>query len=217
MDKERFCRLWNRCAGAGQQRAAALFSALDAYYGEPHRHYHTGVHIEDCLSRMDLAAAQLVQPDSVELAVWFHDVIYQPGAADNERRSADWFAEQAAGLLAPDLIRRVENYIMSTTHCEPPADDGAQWVVDVDLSGLGMETDMFQRDGDNIRREFTHLSDAEFIRGQTRFLQSLLDRERIYYTPFFYDLCETRARRNIRNTLERYAGGAALSPGASGG
>lgn len=217
MDKERFCRLWNRCAGAGQRRAAALFSALDAYYGEPHRHYHTGVHIEDCLSRMDLAAAQLVQPDSVELAVWFHDVIYQPGAADNERRSADWFAEQAAGLLAPDLIRRVENYIMSTTHCQPPADDGAQWVVDVDLSGLGMETDMFQRDGDNIRREFTHLSDAEFIRGQTRFLQGLLDRERIYYTPFFYDLCETRARRNIRNTLERYAGGAALSPGASGG
>lgn len=217
MDKERFCRLWKRCTGAGQQRTAALFSALDAYYGEPHRHYHTGIHIEDCLSRMDLAAAQLVHPDSVELAVWFHDVIYQPGAADNERRSADWFVEQATGLLAPDFIRRVENYIMSTTHCEPPADDGAKWVVDVDLSGLGMETSMFQRDGDSIRREFTHLSDAEFIRGQTRFLQSLLDRERIYYTPFFHDLCETRARRNIRSTLEHYAGGAALSPGASGG
>lgn len=217
MDKERFCRLWKRCADAGQQRTAALFAALEAYYSEPHRHYHTGTHIEDCLSRMDLAAAQLAHPDSVELAVWFHDVIYQPGAADNERRSADWFAEQAAGLLAPERIRRVEDYIMSTTHCEPPADHGAQWVVDVDLSGLGMETDRFQRDGDNIRREFAHLSDAEFIRGQTRFLQNLLHRERIYHTAFFYDLCETRARRNIRNTLERYAGGGVLSPGASGG
>ena len=203
MDKDRFCRLWNRCAGAGHSEAAAVFEELDAYYREPHRYYHTGGHIADCLSRMDLAAAQLGRSNSVELAVWFHDVIYVSGAADNERKSADWFAEKAAGQLPPELIRRVEGCIMSTTHGAPPADDESRFVVDVDLSGLGMEPRPFRRDGDNIRKEFPGMSDAEFQRGQNRFLQKLLDRERIYFTPFFYHLCEARARRNIRATLKR--------------
>ena len=210
LDRERFCRLWRRCAGGDDPHGAdAIFAELAAYYGEPHRHYHTGVHINDCLSRMEQAAAELGRSDSVELAIWFHDAIYVSGAADNEAQSAEWFAGKADGVLPPDLSRQVEDYIMSTTHREPPTDPGAQFVVDVDLSGLGMSPQMFKRDGDNIRKECAALSDAEFMRGQTRFLQSLLDRERIYLTDFFHNLCEAPARRNVGEILERYA--AALS------
>ena len=212
LDKDRFCRLWARCAGAdhgsaGMVFAGTVFDALAEYYREPHRYYHTGGHINDCLSRMDSAEAELGRSDGVELAIWFHDVIYQSGAADNEQLSAEWFAEKAAGVFPPELVRRVEGYIMSTIHREPPVDEEAKFVVDVDLSGLGMPRPMFQRDGDNIRREFAHLSDAEFSRGQGGFLQKLLDRDRIFLTSFFHDLCETRARRNISEVLDRYASG----------
>ncbi len=218
MDKSRFCRLWQRNLRPGvvadEQLAGAVFEELAAHYGEPHRHYHTGGHIDDCLSRMDLAAEQLGHSDSVELAIWFHDVIYESGAADNERRSADWFIEKAADRFPPEMIRRVEGYIMSTTHREPPTDHGAQFVVDVDLSGIGMPAQSFWRDGDNIRKEFVAglgISEAEFLRGQSRFLENLLARERIYSTPFFHDLCEARARRNIGEVLTLYAEQAAAA------
>lgn len=195
---------------------AALFARLDAYYREPHRHYHNGGHIDDCLARLDLAYAQVDggvdDADAVELALWFHDVIYQLGAPDNEQRSAEWFAAQAAGHLPVDFIDRVAGYILDTTHREAPAAPGAKWVVDADLSGIGMDGESFGRDGDKIRREFAHLSDAEFARGQAGFLRGLLARERIYYTDFFRDLCEARARRNIESVLAGHAGAGAESP-----
>lgn len=212
LDKARFARLWQRCAGgatatdAAAAAGAAVFNKLNAHYAEPHRHYHNAGHIIDCLARMDLAAdaiAPLAHSDGVELAVWFHDVIYESGAPDNEQRSADWFAEVARPWFAPALVREVEGYIMSTLHREIPTDVGAQFVVDVDLSGLGMPRESFFRDGANIRKEFPHLSDADYLRGQNGFLQTLLARERIYATDFFYQLCEARARENIREVLER--------------
>ena len=117
LDARRFGRLWSRCGG---RDSAAVFAALADYYREPHRHYHTGGHINDCLARMDLAAGALGQSDGVELAIWFHDVIYESGAPDNEQRSADWFAEQAGGALSAAQIREVVGYIMSTVHCDEP-------------------------------------------------------------------------------------------------
>ena len=208
LDKQRFCRLWSHSSGHSShgeaQDAAAddIFEALATHYREPHRHYHTGGHINDCLSRMDLAKAALGHSASVELAIWFHDVIYLTGDPENERKSADWFAEKAAGVLSPEMIREVDGYIMSTLHREKPDDEGAKFVVDVDLSGLGMAPESFKRDGDNIRKEFGDMSEIEFIRGQAGFLQKLLDRDSIYFTPFFYDLCEAPARRNIRGVLD---------------
>jgi len=143
--------------------------------------------------------------DCIELAIWFHDVIYVSGAADNEQRSAELFARRAAGSLPPEMIDQIEGYIMSTTHHEPPTDEGSKFVVDIDLSGFGLPPELFRRDGDNIRKEFDYMSEAEFICGQTKFLQKLLDRSNIYSTSFFHDRYEARARRNISETIERYA------------
>lgn len=214
MNEARFCRLWARC-GAPAEGAGAVFAQLDAHYREAHRHYHNGGHIDDCLARLDLAAAaaDVDDADAVEMALWFHDVIYELGAPDNEQLSAEWFGAQAAGRLPADFIGRVEDYINSTTHRAEPAAAGAKWVVDADLGGLGMDDDAFERDGARIRREFAHVPEAEFARGQAGFLRGLLERERIFYTDFFRDLCEARARRHIREVLARHPGDGAPPPG----
>ncbi|MGI9311888.1 MAG: HD domain-containing protein [bacterium] len=213
LDHARFRELWRRCADraadsvdndAATTDVDSLFAELTGYYREPHRHYHTEAHIHECLSRMDLASPALGRSDGVELAVWFHDAIYQPGAADNEARSAQWFARKARGALNLELIGEVEGYILATTHCDAPTEAGARFVVDVDLSGMGMDATAFQRDGDNIRKEAAALDDAEFCRRQGGFLRKLLARERIYTTDFFHDLCEARARENIHAALTRY-------------
>jgi len=208
--EERFCRIWRRCTAADEAAAAAMFAEVAARYREPHRHYHTAAHIEECLTRMDSAVDSYPprDADAVELAVWFHDVIYTAGAFDNEAKSAGWFSAMAdAAGCTSALYSRVSSIILETAHFAPPNTADSKLVVDVDLSGLGMEAESFWRDGRNIRKESAGLSDDEYIRGQGKFLSKLLRRKRIYSTPFFYVWCEEPARRNIRVALERYARG----------
>lgn len=204
LDATRFIKLWQ---SQGGDRGAQMFAEIARYYAEDSRFYHTAQHIVECLHKMDSVAKQSPKDKAVELAIWFHDVIYVIGAPDNEAQSALWFASQARGQLPDELIKRVSEYIHATTHQQPPSDPGAQLVVDIDLSGLGNPTDKFHHDGANIRREMSHLSDAEFCKCQSGFLQSLLKREYIYCTELFRQRYERRARENINNALARYAKG----------
>src|SRR6185436_2336575 len=87
LDRDRWNALW-RAAGAMQDTAPRC-DQLIQLYNEPHRHYHNSRHITDCLSEFDLTRHLAKEPIAVELAIWFHDAIYDPRAADNEERSAD--------------------------------------------------------------------------------------------------------------------------------
>lgn len=201
LNRERFCRLWDRCSNVSSTNSDAIFNELNTLYQQPHRHYHGPCHIKDCLSRLDLAAKMYGNLDSVELSIWLHDAIYVTGAADNEQKSAEWFAKKANSILPQQMIAEVEGYINQTTHTEIPSDENSKLVVDVDLSGLGMPWEEYHCDGLKIRKEFAHLSDDEFFPKQNKFLQSLLDRDRLFLTDFFYQMCEAQARKNIRKTL----------------
>src|SRR5437660_7778156 len=62
---------------------------LVSFYSEPHRHYHNQGHISECLDEFDASRYLARRPLAVELAIWFHDAIYETRAADNEEKSAD--------------------------------------------------------------------------------------------------------------------------------
>ncbi len=203
LDRERFERLWGRCcAGGGAAGAGEAFARVAAGYAEPHRRYHTEAHILHCLEQFDLAAAEVGEPDALELAVWFHDVIYEPDAPDNERRSADLFLELAGPGAEPALRERVERLIMATVHRAPPAGPDAGYMVDIDLSSFGLPWERFLRDSVAVREEFPHIPDAEFYARQIEFLGMLLARPRFCFTEFFRARHERRARANIRRYLD---------------
>ena len=195
MDRQRFEALWSRCIGAG---ARDVFDELDTLYGEPHRRYHTGAHIEHCLRQFDLAADRMDEPDAVEMAVWFHDAIYEISAKDNELRSAELFAAMA-GRRGPEGYReKVRRLIMATTHLDPPPRTlDEEFMVDIDLSSFGRPWEEFLSDSREVRAELAHISDAEFYPRQKKFLESLAARSRICFTEFFRERHERRARENI--------------------
>ena len=201
LNRRRFERLWSRSIGDG---ARAVFDELDALYGEAHRRYHTAGHIEHCLRQFDLGAGRMDEPDVVEMALWFHDAIYDIPGADNELRSAELFAARAAGRGSAAFRSDVHRLVMATTHLEPPpATLDESFIVDIDLSSFGRPWEEFLSDSRAVRAEHPHLPDAEFYPRQKKFLESLAARPVFCFTEFFRDRHEARARRNIERLCAR--------------
>jgi predicted metal-dependent HD superfamily phosphohydrolase len=141
------------------------------------------------------------QPDTVELALWFHDVVYEPGSATNEADSAALFRGLAKGA-DPALVDTVAALILDTRHIAPPGDGDARLLVDIDLAGLGQPWEGFLDDSRALRREQAATADAEYYRGEAAFLGRLLGRKHLYCTDFFRSRYEQRARLNIRRCLD---------------
>lgn len=202
---DRFEGLWQRCLvhDAGDDSDVIHRRLVDGY-NEPQRHYHTLEHVEHCLRMFDDCRSRLQDPDAVELAVWFHDVVFEPGVCDNERRSADLYLELSNGVHDDSRRTLVESLIMATLHdgnsLEHP---DAAYMVDIDLSSFGLSWADFLRDSENLRRENATLTDDEYYRKQTRFQHFLLARARFFVSDFFSERFEAQARANLERYFEQ--------------
>ncbi|AGW90535.1 MULTISPECIES: HD domain-containing protein [Cupriavidus] len=192
--EDRFLALWTRSGGA---RARAAFADLARYYAEPTRHYHTLDHVRRCLRDFDWAhsAIPAADVDAVELALWCHDVIYVPGATDNEQRSAEWIRHWSASGIA--AAERIAGLILETTHADIPASVAGRFTADIDLAALGSSRARFRQNGICLRAERTDLDDAAYDAAERTFLRALLDSPRIYHTDLFHARYEDPARDNL--------------------
>lgn len=188
----RFESLWMRCGG---QRARDTYAELSAHYTGPGRYYHTLYHVRRCLRDLDWARARIPDVDAVELALWCHDVIYIPGAPDNEARSADWFVCRADGRIAG--ADRVATMILDTTHTGVPADLAGCYAADIDLATLGSPGTRFRRNAMLLRAERPDMNDIGYDAAERKYLGRLLARPRLYHTDLFHDRYEAPARRNL--------------------
>ena len=198
---EAWSGLWERL-GAGADPRPVHRAVLRAYT-EPHRHYHTLEHIARVLGLFDAVRERCRQPDEAELALWVHDLVYDPGAADNEERSATlarrWLVD---GGVAEPRTQHVATLILATRHRAPPDDDDARYVVDIDLSILGAPQGEFDRYERQVRQEYAVRSDEEWRERRAALLRVFLERPRIYQTLELAVL-EAPARANLVRSLAR--------------
>jgi len=138
----------------------------------------------------------------VELALWFHDAVYDPKAADNEERSAA-LAERCLleGGIPDALTETVAKLVMATKHHEVNASADAGLMVDVDLSILGREEKRFSEYEQQIRQEYEWVPDAVFTLKRAEILKKFHSRDRIYTTEWFYNKYERQARTNLSASI----------------
>src|SRR6266852_2436873 len=222
----RWTNLWRELGAT--QCDPRLFEELIARYREPHRRYHTVQHLEECLAQLDGAHTSAEHASEAELALGFHDAIYDTTRQDNEERSADWARDSslAAGVSGA-AAQRVRELVMSTRHAALPAGADAQLLVDVDLSILGASAERFDEYERQIREEHAWVPDLLFRSERQRILEEFLARPSIFSTRTFRDRLESQARTNLARSIaaltnassptcnpDRGASRAGLRPGA---
>ena len=178
--------------------APAGLPALLARYREPQRHYHTLQHLEECFAAFDLLRSQAARPGEIELALWFHDAVYDPTRRDNEALSAELAADclRSAGADA-DVIDRVRSMILATRHHEAGDDGDCAILLDADLAILGAAPTRFADYERQIRAEYAHVPDDAYRIGRGKVLAGFLERPRLYLTALFFERYEQQARRNL--------------------
>ncbi|MET0681782.1 MAG: hypothetical protein ABWZ29_00405 [Casimicrobiaceae bacterium] len=198
---ERFTDLWGRCvASPPSPDGAAVYADLRSRYEAPFRRFHNLGHIGDCLRLCDEVAALLEDRDAVEFALWFHDAVYDIGAATNELRSAELFLTVSGG--APFMFRhRVCDHILATRHLDTVQENDRRFIVDIDLSGFGAPWEEFMRNGALLRDESADVPDVKYHCGQVAFLSRLHKRRYFFATEYFRARFETIARENLRRVL----------------
>lgn len=184
-----------------------LYAELIARYAERHRKYHTARHLDECFARLDEARSLAVHPFEIELALWFHDAVYDVRGHDNEERSAVWAEEAArAAGLANVVGERVRLLILATKHDAEPASSDAALLVDVDLAILGTAAERFDEYERQIREEYAWVPSVLFRSKRREILEGFLARPHVYNTSHFQDRYEASARANLSRSIAQLGG-----------
>jgi predicted metal-dependent HD superfamily phosphohydrolase len=201
--EDRLRPLWAESFRAvGIEPPMPAFAELVERYSEPQRAYHTLQHIAECFDRLD-EARDVPERAAIAIALFFHDVVYDPTAGDNEEQSAAWGTRilDAAGA-SREIGAKVSALILATKHDHVPTERSAQLIVDIDLSILGAERSRYDEYEAQIRREYAFVPEGAFRLGRGKFLRKFLERPAIFSTAHFRRRYEARARVNLARSLE---------------
>lgn len=173
--------------------------SLVAAYSEPHRRYHTLDHVVEMLDCLAGSRHLAANPDTVALAVWYHDAVYAPDAppAGNEQASAARLAADYAGAESAPA----QAIILHSAHHGPSDDADTQLFCDLDLYRLGVGYDEFRGHSRAVRDEYSHVDDTAWALGRGGFFRGMLARDPLYQTDFWRDRLEAQARDNLARTI----------------
>jgi len=181
--------------------ANQAFTDLVNTYSQPYRHYHNLKHLDHVLSTINTLQIYAQDLPSVKLAAWFHDIIYNTHAQDNEDKSADYAANILENLGIPTSnINTVHQLILNTKNHQSN-DLDSQVLLDADLAILAAKPVEYQEYAQAIRQEYAWVSELEYITGRRQVLKGFLQRERIYFTPLMFESGEKSARDNLEREI----------------
>ncbi|MBT4423956.1 hypothetical protein HOC87_06320 [Candidatus Bathyarchaeota archaeon] len=186
-----------------QDRLSQVHEKLINRYSDTHRHYHNIDHIAACLNEFNEVEHLLQNPVEVWLAVWFHDVVYDPKAHDNEERSVDYAEKALREIIGEVTLENISRLIMATKHYRPASDHDSKFIQDIDLTILGGHRDRFDEYEESIRMEYSWVPENRFRKGRADILSGFIERSTIYQTKYFRKKYEETARANLYYSISK--------------
>jgi predicted metal-dependent HD superfamily phosphohydrolase len=199
----RWQKLWQRF---GVEEAKTTGENLLSVWQQGNRHYHSVDHLQAVLRELDWAKENMKEDarafDLVELALWYHDAIYDAKAKDNEEQSAQLFERDARKLELPEKdIADVANLIRLTAGHAGAKTFAEKLMMDCDLAILGADRESFDRYDRGIAKEYNHVAAPLYALGRRKVLKGFLDRLQIFQTPAFREKYESQARENLARAV----------------
>jgi predicted metal-dependent HD superfamily phosphohydrolase len=181
-----------------------------AAYSEPHRRYHDERHLDDCLQQLD-RVHDLTKHERrlLRWAILWHDVVYEPGAFNNEELSAER-AERGllqCGVGSSDAAEVARLIRLTKSHKADASDRLGALLVSIDLSILGSDAARYLAYAAAVREEYAHVPDPMWQTGRSEVLKRLLTAEPLYPDPRVRAELEEQARRNMKEELRRLGAG----------
>ena len=172
----------------------ALGENLLARYEQPHRKYHTSVHLSEMLTALKTLYEQhhTATPRAVLLAAWFHDAVYEANPGEDEAASADLARTALTPLASTGSLTNREvtaiAHLIELTASHQLADGieeytsgaltraDAAFFLDADLAILAADSPRYTRYVAGVRAEYAHYAPDAFTRGRAAILQGFLNR-----------------------------------------
>lgn len=197
--------------GVAAEQQEKWWAMIEGRYIEPHRHYHTLEHLSELLEHLDAHRSAITDVDAVSLAIFFHDIVYEPkaGSPKNEQDSAilfDFFGQEALppgsplGLTKGALIAKVRTWILQTASHKVSDEDeqDCKLFMDFDMAILGTPWERYDKYSQQVRSEYCHVPEAVFCKARSAFLASCaLDAAPVFASAAFRRSHEMQAKENM--------------------
>ncbi len=182
-------------------QAEALYLVLYSAYSEPQRYYHTVQHIIECLALLDHIKDELEDAVAVQVAIWFHDVVYDPKASDNELQSAELMQKYCSHFLDQAQLEKVYAWILATQQHQATLEPDLNAVLDIDLAILGRDAKRFAEYQQQIQQEYAWVEPEIYQLKRAAVLQHFYSMQPLYQTEYFQHNFEHRAKENLKAFL----------------
>ena len=146
---------------------------LTEQYTGPLRHYHDLAHIAQMFETAKCPEITLTEAQT--LAIWFHDVVYDPRADDNEERSAEEAKLRLKDQVDKETLDNVVSIILDTKSHKASIPE-SEIVLDLDLSILGSSRSSYAGYMQLIRKEYRWVPYEDYKEKRMKILDSFLER-----------------------------------------
>lgn len=181
--------------------AHSIYACLVEAYQEPQRAYHSLQHINECMALLHQVEHLLEDAFAVELALWFHDAVYDPQAQNNEAQSAVLMQQMCQPFLNLEQMNKITIWILATAQHQASEDADLNILLDIDLAILGTDELRFTEYEQQIRTEYNWVDAQIYQQKRAAVLRHFYELQPIYQTPYFYERLEIQAKFNLSSAL----------------
>lgn len=188
-----------------------VYQVIVSMYGETGRYYHTLEHVKSMLQLSIQYQDCIKDIVSLQIAIFFHDIVYNAKSGTNEYDSVEIFVNLLDNHLEKCIINKVTRFIMSTKSHQlsddsNKDDDDEKYFLDFDMAVLSWPRECYIEYAANIRKEYIHVELDDYCIKRSAFLRNTIKSASKIYHSILYLEREQLARDNMEfecNLLEQ--------------